>query len=535
MDLLVLTILTYLTGGMISLYALMPLLYIVAAAPLLGSRWAYVAAGLATCMYSSMVLLELGGILPHSQPVVAEPILLAPLYENHSVTLSLLLTIVGLTFLGAYVGGNVARQLEQQREESAQSYRAARDEARKMHLLNDLARSLTAILAWPTLLARVFTELEGLIAFDYAAMYLYDEVEDRLRLVATRGFSDREAKEAESTAMERHPGWVVRKRQSMLVDSTEKDPRIRYLGPRQSASLLMAPLLYQDRCLGALGLGSRQEKAFTADELDLLQGLAGQLAVAVANARLFDESRQTLEELNQTQERLIRSSRLAAVGELMAGLAHELNNPLGIIVGNAQLALELPNLDPEVHRCLEEIEVAGERITRLVRVLSDLQSLGEERFAEIDVEQLLQETLTGVQPQIEAQGIKIEQSIESSLRPLWGSRARLVQALQNLLVNAIEAMRDQQGAKQIVISARSDEDEIVLSVRDSGPGIPAGQLSQAFEPGFTTKVEQGRSRALGLGLFSAYYTARAHAGDLKVLSQEGIGTEVEVRLPAVGV
>jgi C4-dicarboxylate-specific signal transduction histidine kinase len=488
---------------------------------------------LVTCLYALMVLLELTGIIPHSQPVVAQPLALVPIYEDHSIILSLLLTIVGLFFLGAYVGGNVARQLEQQREESAESYRAARAEARKMQLLNEVARSLTAILAWPTLLARIFTELEGLIPFDYAGMYLYDEEQDCLRLVATRGFSDREAKEAESTAMERHPGWVVRNRRSLLVDSAQNDPRVRYFGPRQSNSLLMAPLMYQDRCLGSLGLGSLRKKAFTPDELDLLEGLAGQLAVAVANARLFDESRQTLEELHQTQERLIRSSRLAAVGELMAGLAHELNNPLGIIVGNAQLALELSDLDPEVRRCLEEIETAGARITRLVRVLSDLQSLGEERFAEVDAEQLLQEALTLMQPQMEEEGVEIEQLIEQPLRSLWGSRARLSQMLQNLLVNALEAMQDRQGAKQIVISVRCEEDELVLSIRDRGLGIPADRLPHAFEPGFTTKVEQGRSRALGLGLFVAYYTVRAHAGDLKVLSQEEIGTEIEVRLPTV--
>jgi|GEM_PF-2207623 len=523
-------VLCHLSGGILSPYTLLLLLHIVIVSFALGPFPAYVEAAWAALLYGVMIGLEATGILSPIHPLERSPWTL--LFRSPEGIAASFLAVAGLFLVGAAVGGYVSRRLERQQSEIARLYQATQKETHKMRLINELSRSLSAILEWPTLLARIFTQLRAVAPFDYAGLYLYDEKEDRLRLVATWGFSDQEAREAEATAMERHPGWVLRHRQTLCSPDAAADSRVRYTGNRHSGSVLMVPLLYQERCLGVLGLGNKEKGVFSGEEQDLLEGLARQLAVAIANARLYEESRKTLEELRQAQEKLVRSGRLAAVGELMAGLAHELNNPLAIILGNAQLALETPDLPPEVRNSLEAIGQAGERIARLVHLLGELELLREERFEAVEVQALAEEALSLVRERVERQGTVVEVEIGRPLPPLWGSRPRLLRVLHSLLENALEAMEGQETPQRLSISATSEGKEVLLTIRDTGRGIPAEQLPHVFEPGFSTKVDRGRSRGLGLGLFVAYHIVRAHGGDMSLVSQEGSGTLVTIRLPA---
>ncbi len=532
LDAAAMIVLCHLTGGLLSPYSLLLLLHIVIVSFALGPSPAYVEAVWAALLYGAMLGLEAWNILPPAQPFGPARLLWTVLYRDLPAMVASLLAVASFFLIGAGVGGYVSRRLERQQIEISRLYHATRRETRKLRLVNELSRSISAILEWPTLLARTFTQLQAVASFDYAGLYFYDEKEDRLRLVATWGFSDQEAREAEATAMERHPGWVLRHRQTLLTRDTESDPRVRYTGKRRSGSVLMVPLLYQERCLGVLGLGSKKREGFGSEEQDLLEGMAQQLAVALANARLYEESRKTLEELRQVQERLVRSGRMAAVGELLSGLAHELNNPLGIILGNVQLAMETPDLDPEVRKSLEAIGEAGERIARLMNILRDLELLREERFEAVEVQALVEEALSPVRDWIERQGIQVDVEIGRPLPPVWGSHPRLLQVLHNLLANALEAMEGQERPRRLSIAAASEGGEVVLSIRDTGRGMPAERMPQVLEAGFSTKVEDGRSRGLGLGLFVAYHILRAHGGEISLVSQEGSGTLVTIRLQA---
>lgn len=532
-DIIAIVVLCHFSGGIASPYSLLLLLNIVIATLALGPKHAYLGAVWSTVLYGAMIVLEATGILPTVWPVASTMLPWTILYTNYSTTAAAFLLIAGLFLVSAAVGSYISRQLQQQQGEITRLYQATQRESAKMRLVNELARSLTAILEWPTLLSRILSELHKAVPSDYAGLYLYDDKSGTLRLVATRGFSDQEAREAEATAMERHPGWVVANRRTLLVADTTLDPRVRYLSERRSASVLMVPLLYQERCLGVLAFGSKEKSAFSHEEQELLEGLAPPLAVAIANARLYEESRATLESLRQTQEKLVRSVRLAAVGNLLSGLAHELNNPLEIIVGNAQLALETAGLDPETRTSLEAISAAGQRIARLVHVLGDLERLREERFHEVDLGKVVDEALGLVRTQVEEQNVTVEKEIQRPLPPVWGSQARLTQVTHGLLMNALEAMAGQERPKFLSLKVLADGDEVVLTVRDTGRGLSAEGLAHAFEPGYSTKVEKGRVRGLGLGLFVAYHIVRAHGGEVSLVSEEGHGTMVTVHLPAI--
>ena len=216
----------------------------------------------------------------------------------------------------------------------------------------------------------------------------------------------------------------------------------------------------------------------------------------------------------------------------MSGLAHELNNPLGIIIGHAQLALETAGLDAETRACLETIAEAGQRIAEMVRVLGDLELLREEQFQEVDLGDVADEAVELIRPRAEEQDVTVEKEVQRPLPPVWGSPARLVQVTRGLLLNALEAMQGQERPKRLSLQVRGDGADIVLTVRDTGRGLSAEGLAHAFEPGYSTKVEKGRSRAIGMGLFVAYHTVRAHGGEVTLVSQEDSGTMVTMRLPA---
>jgi len=258
LDLLVMAALCHFTGGIVSLYVHMPLLYIVMIAPLFGPQPAYAGAAWTSTLYGAMVLLETHGVMPQGRPLGPGRDFWIAAYEDPAMVTAFFLLASGLLFLGAYVGSTIAKRLARQREEITHLFQEAHREARKMHMVNELSRALSAILEWPTLLARVWTELQAVLTFDDACLYLYDEEAGQLRLVATRGLSDQEARTAEATAMERHPGWVLRNRRPLLVTDATQDPRVRHPNGQRSAALLMVPLLYQERCLGILGLGSKQ-------------------------------------------------------------------------------------------------------------------------------------------------------------------------------------------------------------------------------------------------------------------------------------
>lgn len=153
-------------------------------------------------------------------------------------------------------------------------------------------------------------QLERLMPYRYAALGLYDEPADRLTFVVSRGFSPEELIDAERSALERHPGWVIRHKSPLLVDDTQSDPRARYLGSRRSRSVLMVPILYQDRCLGLLGLGNLEPAAYTLADQELLLAFANQVAVAVENARLYEREQVRRRQAHTLQEvgRLLNST-----------------------------------------------------------------------------------------------------------------------------------------------------------------------------------------------------------------------------------
>jgi PAS domain S-box-containing protein len=241
------------------------------------------------------------------------------------------------------------------------------------------------------------------------------------------------------------------------------------------------------------------------------------------------------------QARLTLTERLASVGTLAAGVAHEINNPLAWITSNVNFAVEelarvprvapteLPALLTETRAALEDIRSGAERVALIVKDLKIFSRADDERVTQVDVKKALEAAITMANNELRHRARLVRAFAE--VPPIEGNESRLSQVFLNLLINAAQALPEQNASHhEIRVTLRSDElGAVVVEVRDTGAGIPANVLPRIFDPFFTTKpVGQGT----GLGLSICHTIISRMGGSIEVESTQGQGTTFRVRLPS---
>lgn len=229
--------------------------------------------------------------------------------------------------------------------------------------------------------------------------------------------------------------------------------------------------------------------------------------------------------LEQTREELVRAEKLAAVGELAAGVAHEINSPMAIIRGNAELLqMELP----EEHPSREEVDIIAQQVSRVERIVASLLQFARKEQKNTDsfaLEQLLEEILGNIKYLAPPGNITIIRNYAAEIPPLAGDPHQLRQVFTNLIINALQAMTE--GGELTVATAISKEaDSCQVLISDSGSGITQENLEHIFNPFFTTKAS-----GTGLGLAVSYGIVKDHGGDITVQSEIGKGSRFTVTLP----
>lgn len=248
------------------------------------------------------------------------------------------------------------------------------------------------------------------------------------------------------------------------------------------------------------------------------------------NQELATQATTLLEELRTKQDELLRSSRLAAIGTLSAGIGHEFNNLLTAIYGNAQLGLATDDV-AEKDESLEVVLHASLRGRSITSGLLNFARRSEPRRESVNLAAVVQETVALVQPEFGRLNIAIEQHL-APVPPVTCDSGQIAQVLMNLLTNARDAMTDRAGGA-IVIDLREHQGFVELAVTDCGSGIPAELLPHIFEPFTTTKraYDRGGTTGTGLGLAISHGIVESHAGSIMVHSTLGEGTTMTVRLP----
>lgn len=328
-----------------------------------------------------------------------------------------------------------------------------------------------------------------------------------------------------------------------MVNDVLHDDRYRPIKGWQAGSEMCVAVRDGDKILGIVDVESSSHNAFNHNDLIALESLAGILAGVVTSADQYQRLQMTIQQLRNMQvelrarmeaqrsaeNRLVQAAKLAAVGEMAAGIAHELNNPLTSVTGFVELALDSLPEESQARQDLEIVMREAMRARDVVRRLLDFARQGESTRARASLNEVIEDVVALSRHLIHTSGVELELELEESLPWVLVDPNQMKQVLLNLVHNALQAMPS--GGEMRILSrsaSRAGRDWIVISVCDTGVGIPQAEQARIFEPFYTTKGDQGGT---GLGLSVTYGIVTDHAGLIEVQSEPGAGSVFTVWLP----
>jgi signal transduction histidine kinase len=332
-------------------------------------------------------------------------------------------------------------------------------------------------------------------------------------------------------------GVLVREAKPLRLKDLGSDPRAHGFPAHHPSmrSFLGVPIMSKGKIFGHLYLTEKQgADEFSKEDEALAITLAAQAAIAVENASLYEEVRRSYEQLSRSQDLLLRQEKLASLGRLAAGLAHEINNPLSSVAGFAEALHRRAQAERlheqekfrDIPEYLAFIQQEVARAAAIVRRLLDFARQREPSFESLNLAALIRDTVALVTRQAVVTNKRIELNLPRDLPVIQLDRHMLQQAILNLLTNALDAI---EGEGEVRVSAFPATGQVEILIQDTGSGIPPENLAKIFDPFFTTK-EVGRGTGLGLAICQGII--EQHGGAIEVRSDGvGKGTTVVIRLP----
>lgn len=389
------------------------------------------------------------------------------------------------------------------------------------------------------LLARYF-------AYELCSVFIADEKGD-LTIAGFGGTSQNVVKRAMKSF--EYPlsggitGYVFETGEDLVVNDVLQDSRYRAIKGWQAGSEMCVAIREGDKVLGIIDVESSSRNAFTHNDFIALESLAGILASVITSADQYQRLEVTVDQLRSTQmelrarmeaqrsaeNRLVQAAKLAAVGEMAAAIAHELNNPLTSVTGFAELALSDIPQESETRKDLEIVMREAVRARDVVRRLLDFARQSESARARASLNDVVEDVVALSRHLVHTSGVALQLALEENLPWVLVDVNQMKQVLLNLIHNALQAMPS---GGELTISTestlRSGRSWIRVSVQDTGVGIPRPDQARIFEPFYTTKGDQGGT---GLGLSVTYGIITDHGGQIDVESQPGAGSKFSVWLP----
>ena len=237
--------------------------------------------------------------------------------------------------------------------------------------------------------------------------------------------------------------------------------------------------------------------------------------------------KQTVDTLQTTQAQLIQSEKLSAIGEFVAGVAHELNNPLATVMGFSEILKSAP-VEPKYQRHLLMIFKSAERCQKIVQSLLTFARRHQPERVPVAINELIEEVLEIVAYQLRTNNIVVVREFQPALPPVLADGHQIQQVFINLVNNARQAIEAHQPTGQLILTTEADGENVRIKISDNGPGISAENLRKIFDPFFTTK---GVGKGTGLGLSLCYGLIKEHGGNISVTSEPGQGATFVVELP----
>jgi signal transduction histidine kinase len=338
-------------------------------------------------------------------------------------------------------------------------------------------------------------------------------------------------------------GRVFETGESVVVNDVLQDKRYRSIKGWQAGSEMCVAIREGENILGIVDVESSSRNAFTHNDFIAMESLAGILATVITSADQYQRLQVMISQLSSTQvelqarmeaqrsaeNRLVQAAKLAAVGEMAAGIAHELNNPLTSVTGFAELALDDIPKDSETRKDLEIVMREAVRARDVVRRLLDFARQSESARSRASLNEVVEDVVALSRHLIHTSGVTLNLELEKTLPWVLADVNQIKQVLLNLIHNALQAMPA--GGEMVIATeaaSRDGRDWVIVSVCDTGVGIPKLDQTRIFEPFYTTKGNQGGT---GLGLSVTYGIITDHGGQIDVESQPGAGSKFRVWLP----
>ena len=413
-----------------------------------------------------------------------------------------------------------ARTLEAQLDELSRTNRRLKRKIFDLYTIFEINRNFSAVLDYKSLLDSFIFTCLGQVGVLRGALFLKDGMDaSEFRLAKAKGSGALPGPGSafrDDTPLTRYlsrlnrPVYIADLSQELISDR-----EVTILQHFQKG--MIVPLIYKTRLAGLFLLADKiAESAFTQDEIEFISALGNQISVAIENARLYEAEKTANEQLWAAQQQLVQAERLAALGEMSAKVAHEVNNPLGIIK-NYLLLMERSGADPV--RVQEYTGILSQEIDRIALIVDELRKFRRPSSVElsaVDLRDVLDSTLALTARQLNGAGIQVARRITEERLFVTGNADHLRQVFLNLILNARSAM--ERGGRLTVVLKRQGK-QAFIRFHDTGPGIAADIAPHVFEPFFTTKGEHGS----GLGLSICDSIIKSHEGSITFNSEAGGG------------
>ncbi len=402
------------------------------------------------------------------------------------------------------------------------------EHAGKLSAINELAGRLTESLDAQQLIQIVVHELRRIFRPDTVGGYLIDAQTRAATRVAAEGYVTAVSQETPSLQLsEEFVAALQADRRAVipLADLPALPAEAVAVQQAESQRSVFVVPLRGEQIVGGITLAWREVRVLSPAEENLLGAVGRQLNAALENARLYQQTRHAYDELRRTQEQLLQSEKMAALGQLISGVAHELNNPLTAIIGYSQLlASEVtPRGGEYVNKLLRQAQ-------RTQKIIQNLISFSRQRKPErrlVDLNRVIEGTLMLREFDMRAGNVRLERQLRPDLPPMHADVHQLEQVFLNIIVNACDAFRESGVGGILGVHTYLAGQTVVAEFRDDGPGMK--EPARVFDPFYTTKtVGQGT----GLGLSICYGIIKEHGGEITAENNADRGAAFRVRLPA---
>ena len=400
---------------------------------------------------------------------------------------------------------------------------------RELMVLNSIAQRLTESLDLTDSLHRTLGQMAELFSLDATSLYLFNQEGTQLRRIAAVGHRTEFARRFPPVAVKPELMQHIKSvhatflsAQGLPLPPIFRDAQIK----EELVSAYIVVLWSKNRVIGGLVIASRTPREFSPADVNLLIAVGSQISNAIERSILYEETRQAYENLRRTQEQLLHSEKLAAVGQLISGVAHELNNPLTAILGYSQLLTSSGQLGQQGIEYADKLYKQAQRTHRIVQNLLSFARQHKPERVPVQINLALEETLALRDYDLRMHNIRIHLDLAENIPVTSADPHQLQQVFLNMVNNAVDAILENSADGDLWVRTALNGDRLCIEFTDSGPGVK--DASRVFDPFYTTKPV---GKGTGLGLSICYGIITEHGGTIRVRNIPTRGASFTIELP----